>query len=105
MKFEDAMTLAKQSEGTATPLPLYRCHKEVWALKIKEVIWAPLPTIEGNDIGGFIVPEEHGYAPIAVSLDWRQKHNPAAGGYLVFYKDGYRSYSPPMAFEEGYSKA
>ena len=30
------------------------------------------------------------------------RHKPKAGGYYVVYDDGYKSYSPAKAFEEGY---
>lgn len=113
MDFEKALQIAKESANTATPLPQYQCHKKVWALKIIEVVKAPLPTIaelerilDGDNeaaIGGFIVPERP-FAPIPVSAEWLSKHAPEAGGYLVFYEDGYRSYSPAKAFEDGYTR-
>ncbi len=74
-------------------MPRYKCHKEVWALKIKEVRRALT-----------IVPEDKGYAPFDVSLEYISKHNPVAGGYYVVYKDGYISYSPAQAFEDGYTR-
>lgn len=76
-------------------LPRYRCHKEVWALKIESV--------ECDNAGYTLVPEDKRYLAIAISSDWFGKHRPAAGGYWVQYKDGYTSYSPAAAFEEGYS--
>ena len=33
-----------------------------------------------------------------------EKHNPEAGGYYVVYEDGYKSFSPAKAFEEGYTR-
>jgi hypothetical protein len=33
------------------------------------------------------------------------KHKPQVGGYFVQYRDGYKSFSPAAAFEEGYSPA
>ncbi|MCK4793058.1 MAG: hypothetical protein KAV87_55525, partial [Desulfobacteraceae bacterium] len=33
--------------------------------------------------------------------DWFEKHKPERGGYLVLYRDGYISYSPAEAFEDG----
>jgi len=51
-----------------------------------------------------IIPEESGYAPFAISSEWADKHTPAAGGYFVVYDDGYQSYSPAKAFEEGYTR-
>jgi hypothetical protein len=127
-------------------LPRYRCHKEVWALKIKSVdliFWracgyrvgltmcgyAPDACVhEGSALpeppwgrhkyeptqdpsyGAFatgekiITPEDERYAPFKVSKEYVEKHNPQAGGYYVVYKDGYKSFSPAEAFEEGYTK-
>lgn len=113
MTFNEALQIAEQSANTASPMPEYQCHKKVWALKIKEVVIAPLPTIAelekmlgdhvAEAVGGFIVPEGH-FAPIAVLTTWLNKHSPKAGGYLVFYRDGYQSYSPAEAFEDGYTR-
>ncbi|NKE69890.1 hypothetical protein MNODULE_03900 [Nitrospiraceae bacterium HYJII51-Mn-bac16s-1-B09] len=72
-------------------MPRYQCHKKVWALKIRSV--------EGNRI----TPEESGYASFVVPDEFIQKHNPQIGGYFVVYEDGYHSYSPAKAFEEGYT--
>ncbi|HSV90896.1 MAG TPA: hypothetical protein VLH80_07335 [Nitrospiraceae bacterium] len=78
-------------------LPKYVCHKEVHALQIKAV--------DRRDGKYFIVPVEEGYEPIEVEAAWIDKHGPVRGGYLVIYKDGYRSFSPRRAFEEGYTAA
>jgi hypothetical protein len=80
-------------------LPKYKCHKEVWALKIKHI---NLLANEGET--AVIFPEEERYAPIEVNKEYMQKHKPKVGGYFVVYQDGYRSFSPAAAFEEGYSK-
>jgi len=32
------------------------------------------------------------------------KHKPEVGGYYVVYADGYKSFSPAQAFEEGYTR-
>ena len=32
------------------------------------------------------------------------KHQPKVGGYYVVYEGGYKSWSPPDAFEGGYTK-
>jgi hypothetical protein len=79
-------------------MPKYQCHKQVWALKIAE--------ISGDGIlGEFeITPEDEGYAPFRVQEAWVAKHNPQVGGYYVVYKDGYASFSPSDAFEDGYSR-
>lgn len=90
-------------ETTGTPtksLPVYQCHKKVWALKIKEIL---APT--SSDIDAFyqIVPMEDGYAPVDVTRDYFVKHNPEVGGYYVVYENGYHSYSPADVFESGYT--
>lgn len=72
-------------------MPKYRCHKEVWALKIKDFDESML------------IPEDPRYGPISVGLDYLYKHNPYPGGYYVVYEDGYKSFSPPEAFESGYT--
>ncbi len=94
-------------------LPLYRCHKVVGAVKIKEVIKHAHPDPKADDAafeaspafeGAHLFPVEEGHAPIPVDADWYRKHNPDAGGYYVVYEDGYASYSPAKAFEDGYTR-
>lgn len=82
-------------------MPRYKCHKEVWALRIKEIRPG---TVEGNRPGQTIVPYEIGYAPFSIEEDYIHQHDPQEGGYYVVYADGYKSYSPAKAFEEGYTK-
>lgn len=77
-------------------MPRYRCHKEVHALKIKEVIVQPAN-------GHMIVPEDPHYAAFQISNEFLEKHDPKAGGYFVVYEDGYQSFSPAEAFESGYT--
>ena len=90
-------------------MPRYKCHKEVWALKIKQINRmqeANVPSdCESDGLGGGaqIVPEEVGYAPFIVGPEYLRKHRPQIGGYYVVYADGYQSYSPAKAFEEGYA--
>lgn len=76
---------------TQIQLPRYKCHKEVAALQIDYV--------DGADL----VFKDTRYAPMYVGPAWIDKFNPQPGGYLVVYADGYRSYSPAKAFEEGYT--
>lgn len=77
----------------------YRCHKVVHAGQIT----AMLPIA-----GGFRI-EYLGTGGIACFVNvkdaWAAKHAAAeAGGYLVVYEDGFMSYSPKKAFEDGYTK-
>lgn len=94
-------------------MPRYQCHKQVRALKIKEVIKHAHPDPNANDAafeasplfqGAHLFFEEAGYAPRPVNADWYRKHDPSPGGYYVVYDDGYASFSPATAFEEGYTK-
>ena len=91
----------------ATEMPRYRCHKEVWALKIAKIEFdADLAVKEGRETDGSatITPAESGYAPFTVGPDYLRKHEPQVGGYYVQYADGYKSWSPADAFESGYTR-
>src|ERR1700722_5779553 len=111
MTFEEAKKQMEDCAHNATPMPLYRCHKDVWALKIAEIHREEFPpTTAEHQMGGaivtpgaIIVPAEAGYAAFRVDGEYLRKHNPQVGGYFVVYKDGYQSFSPAAAFEEGYS--
>jgi hypothetical protein len=81
-------------------LPRYQSHKQVWALKIKS-IEDPNNATDGSRLLYF---EEDGYSPICVDSNYMTKHNPQVGGYYVAYADGYISWSPAQAFEEGYTR-
>jgi len=88
-------------------MPKYKCHKEVWALKIKAIdrdIDKAREEDRETDGSAMITPEESNYAPFRVESDYLRKHNPEVGGYYVVYKDGYKSYSPAEPFEDGYSR-
>lgn len=109
---------AAASSGVTREMPRYKCHKEVWALKIKEIkpilakptiaeleqlldsgAESPVLTTQGEMIGGWIiVPADEGYAPFEADSAYMNKHKPEAGGYYVVYKDSYKSYSPAQAF-------
>lgn len=99
---------------TMTPMPKYKCHKEVWALKIAAIAFDyEAAKLEGNretDGSAMITPAEQGYAPFKVDGNYVHKHlnglsRPAIiGGYYVVYEDGYKSFSPAKAFEEGYTR-
>lgn len=78
------------------PLPAYKSHKIVRAAKITALRG------NGNDDMPDLVLGEIG-AIVALLPDWHAKHKPQVGGYYVQYEDGYNSYSPAKAFEEGYT--
>lgn len=77
-------------------LPQYQCHKVVRAAKIMGVM--PGGTALGVQGG------DGKEVSVDVTNDWLAKHSPEVGGYYVLYEDGYASYSPAQAFEEGYTK-
>lgn len=96
------------------PLPRYKCHKEVSALKIKTVESVKPTLAELERIldskqespvfdAAILTPEDERYAPFGVREMFVRKHAPFAGGYFVIYDDGYQSYSPAKAFEDGYT--
>lgn len=97
-----------ETGGAGAPMPRYRCHKEVWALKIAniEVRVETGEFIKGETkiLGATVTPADAGYAPFEVDSGYMAKHKPQIGGYYVVYADGYKSYSPAKAFEEGYTR-
>lgn len=88
-------------------MPKYQSHKKVWALKIdkieKDVDKAREEDRE-TDGSAVITPADEGYGPFKVDHHYMHKHNPEAGGYYVVYEDGYKSFSPAKAFEDGYTR-
>ncbi len=76
-------------------LPLYQCHKQVRALKIAHLV--------ANPRGVELHFEDQRYAPMQFPAQWIDQHKVEAGGYFVWYEDGYKSFSPAGAFEAGYT--
>ena len=74
----------------------YKCHKVVEASKIVAVM-------QRGFAGGAWIDTDDYDTYIMDSL-WLIKHTPHVGGYLVRYQDGYMSYSPADAFEDGYTE-
>lgn len=80
----------------------YRSHKVVEAAKIVQVVF------RSTNYEILLAPGEE---TVRVSDDWISRHLPAdetepgffVGGYFVRYADGYESWSPAEAFEEGYT--
>ena len=83
-------------------MPKYKCHKEVWALKIAAIKRDGEGEDRESDGSAMITPEEDRYAPFKVDFEYMHKHKPQVGGYYVVYADGYKSFSPAEAFEDGY---
>lgn len=86
---------------SAVQLPRWRCHKVVSAAKILNI------TTTESARGGHSVRWMHleGVAkPVEISAAWAGRQPPVVGGYYVVYDDGYESWSPAKAFEEGYTR-
>lgn len=98
------------SEAVTAQMPRYKSYKEVWALKIKNIVYdVDLAKLDGNretDGSATITPEEEGYAAFKVDSQYVSKHlrERQIDGYFVQYKDGYKSWSPVEAFETGYER-
>lgn len=80
-------------------IPQYKSHKIVGGLQINTIEHLNDDFHPGDDIGLTFVKE--GFEPITVTVP--SLIIPEPGWYLVFYEDGYKSFSPPEAFESGYS--
>ena len=96
-----------QRNTTEREMPKYVCHKQVWALKIAKLeLDITLAAAEDRETtgGAWITPADEGYAKFHVEALYVAKHNPREGGYYVVYPDGYKSFSPAAAFEDGYTK-
>jgi hypothetical protein len=88
---------------TGAEMPKYKCYKEVHALKIAKITVNPNISARESDGSAVITPEDSRYSPFEISGDYMRKHSPEVGGYFVVYVDGYESYSPAKAFEDGYT--
>lgn len=84
-------------------LPKYKCHKVVRALKIKAMIGKG--NLNSKHISTVIIPEDENYSRFEV-IDYADKVKGDGKdlGYFVQYEDGYISWSPTKAFEDGYTK-
>lgn len=86
-----------------TELPRWKCHKIVHAAKIAHAYK------DGDQLHwALAVNAGEPYWSIPVSDALRRRVLPegtdCSGGYYVRYEDGYESWSPAKAFEEGYMR-
>jgi hypothetical protein len=82
-------------------MSLYRCHKIVGAFRILEM--------ERLEDGSYALTPDpksgpNAFSTYTVSATAIAKHHPEIGWYCVSYPDGYVSFSPAKAFEDGYTK-
>lgn len=95
-----------EADNVINELSKYRCHKEVRAARIETVVeafYSTPPFLVLLSDPSFAGPADD--TPMVrqeVTPEWMKKNKPQVGGYFVAYEDGYTSYSPAKAFEEGY---
>lgn len=84
-------------------LPRWRCHKVVHAAKIEQVEPSPVHgwrlSLDVPGTPGAFVDVDYNFIDHRKVL-WTSLR----GGYFVVYADGYMSFSPAKAFEEGYTR-
>lgn len=78
----------------------FQCFKRVQAFKIHDIA----RSTDGGAATLYATPgvSTGSGGAMGVSAEYMAKHKPVPGGYYVRYADGYESYSPAKAFEEGY---
>lgn len=84
------------TQEAQTALQRYKCHKEVRAAKMVALQHIDLFSRTRRcdlDNGGYVL----------LSDEYCARHQPQVGGYYVLYDDGYESFSPAKAFENGYT--
>src|SRR5208282_5823858 len=97
---------ADLSNAGQTELPRWKCHKIVHGFRITriELDSEHRGPNEETD-GSAVLHHAEGYfTPVKVNHEYMHRHKPEVGGYYVVYDDGYSSYSPAKAFEEGYTR-
>lgn len=86
----------------SAPLPKYRSHKDVSAMKIAAIQFE-------QDGSARIAPSatDKGCGMVDTKPGYRERFKADLHsddlGYYVVYADGYESWSPTKAFEEGYT--
>ena len=91
-------------DGCGMEMPKYQSFKVVHALKIARIVRDGEGQDCESDGSAMMTPEDKGYAPMKLEREYMNKHKPEVGGYYVVYEDGYKSFSPALAFESGYKR-
>lgn len=88
---------------TDTEIPRWRSHKIVQAAKITGARFdADMPAL--MLAGGFRVEVSHEMWSRIIGMTNSKEWPDLVGGYYVRYPDGFESWSPAKAFEEGYTR-
>ena len=94
----------KPESQAAVALPRWRSHKEVYGDKITKILPAdPQAERSSQDDTGIRWIIACG-GIVTVTKDLIARGAPSVGDYYVQYQDGYKSWSPAKAFEEGYTR-
>ena len=88
----------------STELPRWQCHKIVHAFKITKIVLDGEGENRESDGSARLYHDEGYFMPVKVDREYMNKHKPQVGGYYVAYEDGYKSWSPAKAFEDGYTR-
>lgn len=80
-------------------LPKYKSHKIIEAVKINSIEWGGYGSAVIQYSGG-----QHKTEYRYLEKYYGDERYPIDLGYYVRYEDGYESWSPTKAFEEGYTK-
>lgn len=77
-----------------TSIPRWQCHKQVCADQVTGVLDEPLRWVLRCGVT----------IPVSDMLRCRVTADTPFGGYYVVYDDGFESWSPQEAFEDGYTR-
>ena len=85
-------------EQTAVQLPQWKCHKLVYADKIVHISSNhPVFGVRWKlECGGIVQSDD--------VTELIKRGGPVVGDYFVEDEDGYKSWSPAKAFEDGYTR-
>lgn len=79
-------------DAVSAAMPAYRSHKIIHALEIKAVDGYRLSFVEAE------------FADIEADPAMFSRYTPVPGDRYMVYPDGYKSFSPKRAFEDGYTR-
>jgi len=95
------------SEQACVAMPEYVSHKRVRALKLKELVKLYHDGRSGDEwIRGVLLRfDDSRFTPLELDVKFALRIRWGSDpGYYVVYEDGYQSWSPTQAFEEGYTR-
>lgn len=97
------MDKAEKDMHASVALPRWQSHKQVYGDKITKIQRADPNSESAKDDAGIRWLLDCG-GIVTVTKDLIGRGAPVVGDYYVQYDDGYKSWSPAKAFEEGYTR-